>query len=389
MKGGTGSFRTRGHAAFPGGDHRLRLQGVVARVVLGLRSAWVDIAWVGFVGLNLLAMQIVPEWRTIPFMVIWVTLTVAYGFRLWRLGSTILAVAVVALATGAVIGWKVVLGQEDAEYLAEVPLLAVMFVVMAWHARRRQDAIEEMGRVVEGQRRFLQDASHELRTPITVALGHAELIERAVSDPVIVEEARLAIDELSRLRRLSDRLLLLASAERADFVYLVPVRVGEIARDALNRWGHTPRVWLLGAVDDAVVEGDRDRLTLAVDALIENAVEHTDREGRIELSARRNGGSVVIAVADSGPGIPAERIGEVFDRFSRVDSHRNREAGGFGLGLAIVKAIAEAHHGSVRVSSEPGHGALFEMRLPESTPRGAARRPTYPRSARRDDAPLR
>ena len=101
------------------------------------RAHWVDIAWVAFIGLNLLAMRLLSAWQTIPFLVIWVSLTAVYGFRLWRLGSTVVVVAVVTLATGGLIGWQVLRGEQDGDYLAEVPLLAMMFVVMAWHARRR------------------------------------------------------------------------------------------------------------------------------------------------------------------------------------------------------------------------------------------------------------
>src|SRR5437870_982299 len=204
------------------------------RLLRSIRESWLDIAWVVFVGLNLIAMRLVAEWQTVPFLAIWVSLAAIYGFRLWRMGSTILTVAAVTLATGGLIGVQVLKGQEDAEYLAEVPLLALMFVVMVWHARRRLAAMEEVKRVsdhnarlVDQQRRFLQDASHELRTPITVALGHTELIERATTDPGIAEDAHVAVDELLRLRGLANRLLLLASAENPDFLQLAPLEVRE------------------------------------------------------------------------------------------------------------------------------------------------------------------
>ena len=113
------------------------------------RSYWVDIAWVAFIGLNLIAMRVLTAWQTVPFLIIWVSLTTIYGFRLWRLGSTLLTVAVVTLSTGALIGWQVLRGQQDGDYLAEVPLVAVMFVVMVWHSRRRLAAMEEMKRVSE------------------------------------------------------------------------------------------------------------------------------------------------------------------------------------------------------------------------------------------------
>jgi signal transduction histidine kinase len=343
------------------------------RVFRWARSYWLDIVWVAFVGLNLFAMQVSPPWQTIPFLIIWVSLTALYGYRLWRLGSTVVMVTAVTLATGGLITFQVLKGLQDTEYLVEVPLLGAMFVIMVWHARRRQAALEEMKRVadhnlrlLERQRRFLQDASHELGTPITVALGHTELIQKAVADPAIAEDARVAADELLRLRRLASRLLLLASADGPDFLRLVRVDAGELVLEAISRWNHVPRRWSVGAITDATVEADRDSLTMALDALIENAVHHTPEDRHIELGVRRDGQDIVIGVADSGPGVPSAERERIFDRFSRTDPARSREDGGFGLGLAIVRAIAEAHGGSARVRSGPGQGATFELVLPGS-----------------------
>ena len=342
------------------------------------RSSWVDLAWVAFVALNLLAMRLLPAWQTVPFLAIWVSLTVIYGFRLWRIQPTILTLAAVTIATGGIIGVQVLKGQQDADYLAEVPLIALMFLVMVWHGRRRLAATEEQLaameevqrvsqenlRLLKQQRRFLQDASHELGTPITVALGHAELIERAVTNPVVAEDARVVTDELMRLRRLSTRMLLLASAEGPDFLHLTPVPVESVVVDALGRWGHVPRRWRLGPVAEAIVLGDRDRLAVALDALLENAVAHTMPHDRIEVSARLEDAGVVLAVADSGSGIQDSDLRRIFQRFARAEPSRSRPTGGLGLGLAIVQAIAEAHGGSVSVESTFGHGSEFEVYLP-------------------------
>jgi len=341
------------------------------RVLQFARSYWVDIAWVAFIGLNLLAMRLLTAWQTVPFLIIWVSLTTIYGFRLWRLGSTVVTVAVVTLSTGALIGWQVLRGQQDGDYLAEVPLVAVMFVVMVWHSRRRLAAMEEMKRVSEHnlllldqQRQFLQDVSHELGTPITIALGHTELITHAATDQAIAKDAQVAVDELLRMRRLANRLMLLAATDSPDFLRWAPVDVAELMVETLHRWGQTPRRWSLGALAEAQVQADGDRLTLALDALIENAIDHTEPDDRIELSARRDGEKVILAVTDSGSGIPATEVGRIFGRFTRVDTGRSRETGGFGLGLAVVKAIAEAHHGSAQVQSTLGQGSVFELQLP-------------------------
>lgn len=221
--------------------------------------------------------------------------------------------------------------------------------------------------LLDQQRQFLQDASHELGTPIAIALGHAELIERAATDKAIAADARIAVDELLRMRRLTSRLLILASTDGPEFLRLAAVDVEEIVVEALKRWNHIPRKWSVGLLEQAWVQADADRLTLAIDALIENAVDHTEPDDRIELSARQEGDQVVLAVADGGSGIPAGEVDRIFSRFSRIDVGRNREAGGFGLGLAIVKAIAQAHHGTAGVQSTFGQGSVFEMRLPAST----------------------
>jgi len=355
------------------------------------RVAWVDVAWVIFILLNLIAMRLISAWQTVPFLIIWISLTVMYGFRLWRLGSAVLTVTLVTVATGGLIGWQVLRGQQDAEYLVEVPLLAIMFVAMVWHARRRHSALAEMKRVSEHnlrlldqQRQFLQDASHELGTPITIALGHAELIERTAADQAIASDARVAVDELQRMRRLASRLLLLASTDTPGFLRLAPVDVAEFLAETLRRWSPTPRRWSLGDLAEAVVNADQDRLTVAIDALIENAVRHTSPGGRIELAARVSDGSVILAVTDSGTGIPASELGRIFGRFTRVDAGRSRQSGGFGLGLAVVKAIAEAHGGSVRVKSTVGQGSAFELQLPAAAARATPRRANGRQLARPD-----
>ena len=109
---------------------------------------------------------------------------------------------------------------------------------------------------------------------------------------------------------------------------------------------------------------DRDRLALALDALLENAIAHTGSGDDIEVSARREGGQVVLMVADSGAGIAPADLDRIFQRFARATPERSSEAGGFGLGLAIVQAVATAHHGSIQVQSTLGRGSSFELVLP-------------------------
>ena len=336
-----------------------------------LREHRLDIAWGVFAFLNLFAMVLVPEWETVPFHFIWVSLTIVYGIRVWRLRQTSWVLAVVVVVTGVAIGVDVVRSAQPLDEITEVPLMAAMFAAMVWHAQRRLTSMRQVERVsaenlrlLERERRFVQDASHELRTPITVALGHAQLIQRTTDDPTIAEDASVIADELLRLRRLADRLLLLAGLDHPDFFSRAPLDVEALAVDAFHRWAATPRHWVLGETVEARIEGDAERLLVALDCLIENAVKHTTTDDTIEIAVRRLGRSVVVAVADSGSGIPPEDLQKIFDRFARAHPRRGREDGGFGLGLSIVKAIVEAHGGEVQARSAAGEGSVFEMILP-------------------------
>ena len=340
------------------------------------RERWIDVAWVLFSLANLAAMLLIPSWETVPFHFIWVSLTVLYGFRVWRTRPTMTVLAAVMVATGLFIWIDFERGAQPLDEITEVPLMAAMFVAMVWHARRRLSAMEETERVsmenlrlLERERRFVQDASHELRTPITVALGHTELIQRRATDPTIVEDVDVIADELARLRRLVDGLLLLAGTEDPQQLHLVPVDVGEIVVEAFRRWAATPRRWALGAAEEAIVLADRDRLAVAFDALIENAVQHTRDQDTIEVAVRRRDGTAVVSFRDTGTGIPDEDLDRIFDRFARADPGRSRHTGGFGLGLSIVRAIVEAHLGTIHVVSRVGVGTTFEIDLPlEATP---------------------
>ena len=215
------------------------------------------------------------------------------------------------------------------------------------------------------QRNFLDDASHELRTPITIVRGHLELLD---DDP---EERRetveLVTDELDRMSRLVDDLLVLAKAERLDFLNRAPVDVGELTHELYAKAGALgDRRWRLAEVAVGTIVADRQRLTQAVLQLAANAVEHTQPGAEIVLASSLAGGRFTVAVRDTGAGVPATDRGRIFERFTR-GSRRSRSDGS-GLGLSIVRAIAEAHGGSVAVGGEPGRGAVFTITVPGAAP---------------------
>jgi two-component system, OmpR family, sensor kinase len=212
------------------------------------------------------------------------------------------------------------------------------------------------------QREFLDDASHELRTPITIIRGHLELMDD--SDPADrAEVVRLCTDELDRMSRIVDDLLLLAKAERPDFVRPEPIELAVLTSDVdakVRALGD--RAWQLETVGTGTVVVDPQRVTQAVVQLAHNAVQHTRPGAEILVGSALHQGWVSFWVTDTGPGVQESEQDLIFERFSRGAARGHR--GGAGLGLAIVRAIAEAHHGTVRLMSTPGAGATFGIELP-------------------------
>jgi signal transduction histidine kinase len=255
-----------------------------------------------------------------------------------------------------------------------ITLALVMFGLLMRQAHRRQAADTERARVSEensrllaAQHRFLQDASHQLRTPITIALGHAELLARELTDRRLSRDIHLVVGELTRLKSLAERLLLIATSENSDFLRPEPLELDLFLAEALRRWRPAAqRSWRLGRLDAATVSADRERLGLAVDALLENAVQHTAAGDLIRLSVRGGGRSPFahLIVEDAGTGIAPAELAHIFDRFRSGPAAGGPR--GTGLGLALVQAIARGHGGEVLVRSTPGTGSKFEIVLPAS-----------------------
>ena len=339
------------------------------RVTDLLRRRSVELAWAAFAAANLVAMGLWPDWETIPFHFVWISLTLVYGFRVWNRGGTTVVLSAVIVGTGGLIFVDALEGIQLWGELFEVPLMSAMFLAMVWHARRRQDALrmaelraEQNSELMARREQFVNDASHELRTPVTIARGHLDLALRANGDAP--QEIVIAVDELERMDKIIERLLLLAKADLPDFGVREELDLEPFLEDVFIRWSEVgPRVWRLGHIDPGIVNADREGLRIALDALLENAVKYTEATDAIELRATGRDGVVEIEVADEGCGIPHEAAAHVFERFARADPSRARVSGGAGLGLAIVDAIVRAHGGKVDVDSGAG-GSTFSLRLP-------------------------
>ncbi len=217
-------------------------------------------------------------------------------------------------------------------------------------------------------RQFVSDASHELRTPVTSIRGYAELFRRgAASRPEDLASAMRRIeDESKRMGGLVEDLLLLARLDERRPLERGEIDLAEIAADSCSdaQIADPERVIVLDAPVPVIVDGDASRLRQVAANLMQNALRYTPSTATVTVSVRSEGDHAVLSVADEGPGIEPVHAAHIFERFYRGDASRARESGGSGLGLAIVASIAEAHGGTARLESEPGHGARFIVEIP-------------------------
>ena len=232
--------------------------------------------------------------------------------------------------------------------------------------RTFNEMLDRLEEAFSTQRRFVDDAGHELRTPITIIQGQLETVGDDPDDRRRTTE--IVMDELDRMSRLVNDLLLLARAERPDFLSFDTVDVAELTHDLYEKSRSLGnRDWTLDEIGRGRIIADRQRLTQAMMQLAENAARHTSEKDAIRLGSRVSEGWASLWVADSGPGVPLQEQDEIFNRFRRGRSRR-RDSEGAGLGLSIVKAIAEAHRGRVDLDSEPGRGATFTIVVPVDQP---------------------
>ncbi|MCL2725757.1 MAG: HAMP domain-containing histidine kinase [Polyangiaceae bacterium] len=230
------------------------------------------------------------------------------------------------------------------------------------------EMVQRLAVLVEGQQRFVANAAHELRSPLTSLYGELQLALRrsrsAAEYRTAIEEA---LDSTRRLKALAEDLLALARLGADREVSLAPVSLDEVARSAaawVERETARRHVNLEVDTDGSNVLGHAMDLERMLKNLLDNAVRHTPEGGYVHVRAKSEGDTVHVTVADSGPGVPADDRERVFEPFFRADAERRRDVGS-GLGLAIVREIARGHGGDVTLEDGPGgRGALFRARLP-------------------------
>lgn len=232
----------------------------------------------------------------------------------------------------------------------EIADLAVTF-------NRMLDRLES---AMSAQRSFLADAGHELRTPITIIQGNLDTLSAASSEDA--ETLAVVADEISRMSRIVDELLLLASSERPDFLHPEPADLAQLTRAIVAKArALDDRPWTMTSCAQGRACLDPQRVTQAVIQLAANAVAHTPSGSAVEIGSWVRDGTVEFSVSDHGPGIPEQARDRIFARFARLDPRRTD---GSGLGLSIVAAIAAAHGGRVSVDGAQGAGAIFRIELP-------------------------
>jgi signal transduction histidine kinase len=225
--------------------------------------------------------------------------------------------------------------------------------------------IERVDRVLTAQRQLVADTSHELRTPLTTISGNLEFLEGNLPESDRAEVLADTRQEVRRLGRLVEDLLLLAEIGERIHPERAPVRLDLVIDAVVARLSTAEIARVEVDHEPVVVAGDEERLGQVVGNLLQNALRYaSNAPGAVRVILERDGARACLTVEDDGPGLPPDALERVFDRFSRLDKGRSRAHGGFGLGLAIVRHVAEAHGGRAFASNRAGGGARFSVVLP-------------------------
>ena len=232
------------------------------------------------------------------------------------------------------------------------------------------DMLARLEVAFDSLQQFTADAAHELRAPLALIQAELEVsLRRARTSQEYTASERVALAEVERLRRLVNRLLILARADAGALQPLLQrVDAGDLLEEAAERWRTVARARDIAidvdSVDEGLVECDPELLRSLVHNLLDNAIRYTPPGGRVGIRAETQDGNWHISVADTGPGIPADMRDSVFRRFTRGDTARATSTGGAGLGLALCRVIAEVHGGRIAVHDNGAGGATFEVIIP-------------------------
>jgi signal transduction histidine kinase len=379
-----------------------RLEALLA----GPRRWWPELVLGGFAATNLALMWVWDGWEAVPFHFIFTAVMLMYAARLWRVPFVLVVAGLTALGCGGMTTISIVRGSEHPAELVEVPLMLMMIGAMTWHVQTRRRATAVVARVaaereamLQRERRFFANVTHDLMTPLTIARGHVEVLRRAQrgASPATEETCAVVLDELGRMEGLVEDLLLIGQLDTPDRIDKVQLDAQAFLEKAAALVRSRASSWSIDLDAHGEISIDPTGVERAIANLVDNAIAHSRCDDAVCLRARARDGALVVEVADEGAGIPPEALEHMFERFWRGPRSRARRRAGSGLGLSIVQAVADAHGGRVRVASEPGRGTRIALELPgfvPSTGRATRERhrveplPPHPGGRRAGDPPV-
>jgi signal transduction histidine kinase len=237
-------------------------------------------------------------------------------------------------------------------------------------ARAFNKMSSELSRSINARKQMTADIAHELRTPLSLILGHAEAVHDGVLPPS-TENFEIIREEATRLEHLINDLRMLSLADAGELsMQMETIEPQRLIQEVSSLYQYQAQkkniTFALDIAPDLpLIEVDPGRMTQVLTNILDNALRHTPEGGRILFAAREVEGMVELSIQDSGPGLNIEDADRIFERLYRADASRYREDGGSGLGLAIAKSIVQAHGGQILAESEPGSGLKIKIRLPK------------------------
>jgi signal transduction histidine kinase len=260
--------------------------------------------------------------------------------------------------------------EDDLKVLETLASQAAVAIDNAQLLTSIQDTNAELQRLDSMKSDFIAIASHELRTPLGLILGHATFLKEFIPNEH-QEQMEVIIRSAMRLKAIIEDMATMAHQEQGESrVRREPFSMGKLVEVVAGRFedmAHEKKIEIgfdVPAGEALTVEGDQEKLDIALSNLVKNAIIFTDAGGQVGIKAEGDQGMVKVFVVDTGIGIPPEAVSKVFDRFFQVESHLTRKHGGMGLGLSIAKAMVEMHNGQIWCESKEGTGSLFCMMLP-------------------------
>lgn len=315
-----------------------------------------------------------PGDEVVPYHLIWISFALTYGFAPWPVGRTVAILGVLTALTGAILIYRAANGVLAWEETAEIPLMWLLSLLLVWHVQRREAALTTVTRLArneiasaERRVRLGRLTSHEMRTPLTIALGYVDLLLAQEQDEERRADLEVVRDELGRLSRAGQRLLRMIQLR--EILDRSTLDIDELVRETTQRWATVAdRCWVVDTRGGSF-QGSSERVRACLDTLIENALRYTEEGGVVRVLSFRRDDHLWLGVADSGPGFAPDLAGRVNSHVpgssTAQTSHDALDVRSqTGLGIGLVQEIVEARGGRVCAGRSREGGALVLLLLP-------------------------